>query len=429
MDRLKLFGVLIETIREFQLQNRFAVRAQGTALDLLSSRLLTDIDSDPNILASELSARLSLSPTVISRTLAKLEHAGFIQSFTADSDARARRIELTPAGIRVLEDFDRQSDTRLSDFQANISKKDFLVLTRLLFQFAEGFGKPMIKRKKNEHSLRPAIRNITHSLGLLHGGIFGTRDLGSAEWQALSLIAQAPCPIAARDLAAQLTTPKNTVSQLIGRLEKSKLLNRVQAEHDMRVVSLTLTNQGEAELQYVREAGITLLKGALADFTVTELKDLVRLLSIFVGGSHAIIAECKRLVIVRATTPDTLAALRSFSVSQASMQNRTPHIQASFYSDLCRAYALYDHNTLVAGLEFQAGNDSENATVQHWFHAPDYDSPDLKADFLRKTATLLFADSTYRRIAILAEQKPSTLPLAGRYVHKLAAHIIQPEDL
>ncbi|MGC8481127.1 MAG: MarR family winged helix-turn-helix transcriptional regulator [Acidimicrobiales bacterium] len=66
------------------------------------------------------------------------------------------------------------------------------------------------------------------------------------------------------DLARVLGLAPNTTSTLIGQLVASGLLERTHAEHDRRVVTLTLTDEGYGRLAHLRDTRRVVLAQAIA---------------------------------------------------------------------------------------------------------------------------------------------------------------------
>jgi DNA-binding MarR family transcriptional regulator len=65
--------------------------------------------------ASELAEREGVNPTMLSRTLTKLEDAGLVRRMTAPEDRRAVRVEATAAGRRLQQKVSAERTRLLAD--------------------------------------------------------------------------------------------------------------------------------------------------------------------------------------------------------------------------------------------------------------------------------------------------------------------------
>jgi DNA-binding MarR family transcriptional regulator/predicted N-acetyltransferase YhbS len=106
----------IDHIRRVRSFNRTVTQRVGALNDrfldrgrpLGEARLLYEVGSGAEVRA--LRGRLELDSGYISRLLRSLERQGLIRVRSADSDARVRRVALTPKGRREVAELDRRSD-------------------------------------------------------------------------------------------------------------------------------------------------------------------------------------------------------------------------------------------------------------------------------------------------------------------------------
>ena len=84
---------------------------------------------------TELAERLLLDASTVSRKVRQLEDGGLVASTPDPQDARARQVELLPAGLRALEQLlDRRRDL-ISDVIADWPDADRALLHQLLERF------------------------------------------------------------------------------------------------------------------------------------------------------------------------------------------------------------------------------------------------------------------------------------------------------
>jgi DNA-binding PadR family transcriptional regulator len=82
---------------------------------------------------------------------------------------------------------------------------------------------------------------------------------------------------------------------MLDRLEKRGLIARLRSQTDRRVVMLTLTPRGKAVLESILPRVVDFWNGVLADFSHSEIRLLIGLLS-----RLAATAECQRESEIRA---------------------------------------------------------------------------------------------------------------------------------
>ncbi|MEC1177670.1 MarR family transcriptional regulator [Metasolibacillus meyeri] len=80
------------------------------------------------------------------------------------------------------------------------------------------------------------------------------------------------------DLSTKMYLAFSTTTDLVDRMEKSQLVQRVRDEQDRRVVRIHLLPEGERIIQEVIEQRRHYLRNIMDDFDVEEATDLVRLL-------------------------------------------------------------------------------------------------------------------------------------------------------
>ncbi|MFP3578799.1 MarR family transcriptional regulator [Arthrobacter sp. fls2-241-R2A-200] len=74
--------------------------------------------------ATQLAARLGVSPPVLSRHIAELEDLGFVTRRPDPADGRAQLLALTEEGAAKLRDFEEQRSVRVRDYLGDWSEED-----------------------------------------------------------------------------------------------------------------------------------------------------------------------------------------------------------------------------------------------------------------------------------------------------------------
>ena len=103
---------------------------------------------------------------------------------------------------------------------------------------------------------------------------FGTRELTRTESGLLATLLDGPRRIT--ELATSEALAQPTVTKLVDRLEGLGFVTRERSESDGRVVMVTITADGRAEIAAVREQVRSLMRETVASLTDDELAVLIR---------------------------------------------------------------------------------------------------------------------------------------------------------
>lgn len=140
---------LIRTTRAAATQGEYGLG--GTPLGIL--RVLAQGDAR----SSDLAAHLQIAPSVVSRALTPLEHAGLMERRSDPDDARATRLGLTAAGRRKLDDARRATAARLSPLLDDWDSADIASLTRLMDRLESTIADGFAPRTRDPASVRRAV--------------------------------------------------------------------------------------------------------------------------------------------------------------------------------------------------------------------------------------------------------------------------------
>lgn len=113
----------------------------------------------------------------------------------------------------------------------------------------------------------------------LRAGTFGddAQPITRVQWMILRhLFRQGECSI--NQLAKHLDVRSSTMSQMIDRLEKVNLVYRSVNEHDLRVKTVRLTDQGLIMIQQVETSWLKSLDKAFVQLSEEEREMMVNLL-------------------------------------------------------------------------------------------------------------------------------------------------------
>jgi DNA-binding MarR family transcriptional regulator len=103
MDRIKMAGHLIRRLHQ-QSTQVFQAQTQAAGFDLTSVQFaaLDAISQQPGIDQSGLAASIGFDRATIGGVIDRLEGKGLVQRSLSEQDRRARQLQLTPEGLRLL---------------------------------------------------------------------------------------------------------------------------------------------------------------------------------------------------------------------------------------------------------------------------------------------------------------------------------------
>lgn len=97
-DARDLMRAVRGLVRRFAVSERADVACCG--MTVAQAATLETLQAEPGLRIRDLGRRLGITPSTLSRNLARLEGAGFVAREGDDDDARAARVTLTTAGRR-----------------------------------------------------------------------------------------------------------------------------------------------------------------------------------------------------------------------------------------------------------------------------------------------------------------------------------------
>lgn len=100
-------------VRRFAVSERADVACCG--LTVAQSATLGVLLAEPRLRLSDLGRRLGITPSTLSRNLAKLMESGFVSRTDDADDGRAARVSLTAAGRRKAEELRQQEEAFAED--------------------------------------------------------------------------------------------------------------------------------------------------------------------------------------------------------------------------------------------------------------------------------------------------------------------------
>ncbi len=144
------------------------------------------------------------------------------------------------------------------------------------------------KRESRQKSNGEAPKNEEVIEAILRVGMYVQSELEAAlqkiglspaNFEVLTTLASHPEGILSTALAGKLHCTKANISQLVTRMEKSGLIQRVASSKDKRSSILKLTTLGKSQAAAANEARIQTEKKILKKFTLEERRALVNVMA------------------------------------------------------------------------------------------------------------------------------------------------------
>jgi DNA-binding MarR family transcriptional regulator len=119
-----------------QVSRRFAARyAAEAGLTIPEWRVLAHLDGSGPVSVRDITARVNLDKSVVSRAATRLEAAGFLCRSGHGGDQRLVALELTPSGKALMQRLGRIAETYQAELLAELGD-DALVFRRALLHLA-----------------------------------------------------------------------------------------------------------------------------------------------------------------------------------------------------------------------------------------------------------------------------------------------------
>src|SRR5947209_18815570 len=115
-------------------------------------------------------------------------------------------------------------------------------------------------------------RRISGLARMLYGASGSTLPRGMRS----VLFALSGAPLQISQIARQEGIGQSAATRMVGRLEALGLVRRARSDMDRRVVMVSATNRGRAELEYMREESRGVMRDVLRDRSARELRQLTQ---------------------------------------------------------------------------------------------------------------------------------------------------------
>jgi DNA-binding MarR family transcriptional regulator len=253
---------------------------------LVQGHLLVEVRAEPGISAVELTRRLMVSKSQVSRALDDLLKKGCIHEEACSSDGRVKRLHITEQGRIMIAPGDEVWEKFFAEHRRNLTDQEFERFSELFEKLADEIGAPYAAMASTDSKFRVQQRRITRASGLMTSNAHGTGTFNTLEWLLLYKAVVEEKPIIAADFTREYHLRANTLSDNIARLKQRKLIEVVPGtEGDKRKAPLQATQLGRTTLQGHLEAAQKLMLKATLRFSDEDLEAYWFLMHKFLHGS------------------------------------------------------------------------------------------------------------------------------------------------
>lgn len=248
-------------IRLLQLSNRFVTRNPVTGLTIHESSLLLEIDSRSDCRSQDLETLFRLDQSTISRHIEKLSKLRLIKKIRSHEDKRRFSLLISPYGKEILKVHDKASNEIVRIYTDRVTKKEMNLILNLFNTLSSSLGVPAGIVRPGEHPLRSEMRRITLSLGITSAQYMGS-TLSSFHWNTLAEIAFRVEVHSIQDLIDSLSISRGNISQILARLEKDTLIEKIPSPIDKRETVVKVSKKGHSQIGDIcRNATMLCVKG------------------------------------------------------------------------------------------------------------------------------------------------------------------------
>lgn len=291
MSELNRTQLFLELLGHYGRRVRFVGSAFGSDISRSESHILIELKLYPGTFAAELSERLLLEQSSVSRAVANLRNRKLIRATTSRSDRRVIELSLTKKGEDALHQVNKAANGLLREFVRGMARSGQMRLGRYLKQVAAHIKAPAMGNTGEELEALLQIRRITRPMGALGESFFGT-PYSLHHWHILSVL---DTSISIQELSKRIALSQGATSDLVKRYEKSGFISCNPNPKDRRSKLLERTAQGFEALNEIRTAGRELFEEALQLLSVEEYTDFTLLLAelagVQIGGRGELLSE------------------------------------------------------------------------------------------------------------------------------------------
>ena len=346
------FDHLYDLFLRFNRRLVFIMNALNVPLRTNESHLLGELLGQSKTVASELSGKLYLEKSTVSRLLANLEGRGIIVSRVSSTDGRLKRITLTDVGEKVLKADMKARNAEITACVDPLDTGERDLLLSLLTSIADAYEAPILATTPLDDPLLIQIRRLTRAMGFIGENILET-GRPVEECQVLHMLLMEGGEMAFQDLSRFLPYELSDFSRLVSRLEKRKLLSKKAIPTDRRRYTVKLSTSGESTARKMMHAGGIRLKVGCKNLSRTRLGELIAVLERFVYAPipSEYFSPSPSITCEEITDPSLLQIARAFTAEIVVREGLALHLPATLLHPSHRNFIVREDDNIRATLE------------------------------------------------------------------------------
>jgi DNA-binding MarR family transcriptional regulator len=368
-----LYQRLHRALREYPRYNQFLTKAHGLDLLPVESHILVELDDSNPCSTKKLNDKIGLEKTVFSKLLKKLKLNKWIDFKDNNLDQRQKLVNLTKLGRNILTEFDLAANQQLIYFDQinNFSTIERSNLRASLEKLAQALNSPETVVRKNDHILRPPVRQLTRAFKLLGRRAMGS-ELNTLEWQILLTMAENSELFLIGDLGKHLGVSKINMALAVKELLKRKYITKIQHKIDQRAFYIKPSKHGIELIEKVEFAAIEAYKNYfnISEKDVEIVERWIRSAAIY----HHLFVKSYKVTSVR--IKNELDLLRKLTIKSYLEQDDRLPLPESCFSHENFAYCLHDTNTEQLKIACEV---SKQGSVINLYYSKDITSETLRA--------------------------------------------------
>ncbi len=372
---------MLDLLRVNQQKAEFVGTAYGTELSITETFTLVELDIDPTRTSKLIADLLGLDKSTVSRAIVSLAKRQYLHVELSKEDLRKHDVSLTRRGKEFLALHDAANERQLASWSSNVTVDELAELQNCLRIFADGCGANPVRLRPKESILLIEMRRLTRAFGLLSPSFSGS-GYSATIWQILSEIEYAATSRRSIDLCKLFLMKPNTLSQILTRLEKTRLISKKRLSTDKRNFSLTLTSKGKEALQEIESCASKLIDRGLARMSSEQIERFLSLFGRYIGvgqqiGDSALQSSLKAERLISA---EQRQHARTFLVYHYVRTNRFTDVPEILAGANGFVFALRCAEKLAAVCEIQ--QNADHYTLANMAVAPEFENSSLIEPFL-----------------------------------------------
>lgn len=311
------------------------------------------------ITAQQISERLRIEKSTLSRLLGRLADAHMVTFTPNPNDRRERLLRLTEVGRKFLERDLTTRDLQIEEFAAPLSQTEGTTLAGYLSRMADALGEAPASITPGEHPLKPQIRRLTRALGFLSGSLFGS-TLSLEESQMLGLLSEHSEGLARMVFREQLPYDQTRISRLLTKYEEEGLLVRAIHPDDRRQFVISLSPKGQIRFDALLASAQGMFERGLSGFSPDDVATFEHLLTMVTREAQSVDSDTleapEGILVLKSEQERRLA--RDFLLKYLAQTQQLDQCGETLIGHQSRTYVLAEGGALRVLIEAVPARDS-----------------------------------------------------------------------